>query len=158
MAMVFFRASPLPRPLREYSEEQFSQMVRVLELYFSQLDSQTPLQAEFFRGQNFFGGFFVSGVTDTITAAGATQATATEITTAINNVTVVTAAADGVRLPIAQPGVQILIRNSDASDALNIYPATGAQINALGANAAFSLAAGLTIQLFSTTTTQWFTF
>jgi hypothetical protein len=51
MAMIFFRASPLPRPLREYSEEQMSQMVRVLELYFNQLDSQTPLQAEFFRGR-----------------------------------------------------------------------------------------------------------
>lgn len=51
MAMIFFRASPLPRPTREYSEEQMSQMVRVLELYFNQLDSQTPLQAEFFRGR-----------------------------------------------------------------------------------------------------------
>ena len=49
--MIFFRASPLPRPLREYSEEQMFQMVRVLELYFGQLDSQTPLQAEFFRGR-----------------------------------------------------------------------------------------------------------
>jgi hypothetical protein len=148
MAMVFFRASPLPRPTREYSEEQFSQMVRVLELYFSQLDSKTPNIAESYKADNFFGGFFVGGVTDAITAAGATQATATEITTASN----------GVRLPTAQPGVQILVRNSDAADSLNIYPATGAQINALGANAAFSLAAGLTIQLFSTTTTQWFTF
>ena len=51
MAMVFFRASPLPRPLREYSEEQMFQMIRVIELYFGQLDSQTPLQAEFFRGR-----------------------------------------------------------------------------------------------------------
>lgn len=51
MAMIFFRHSPLPRPTREYSEEQLSQMVRVLELYFNQLDSQTPLQAEFFRGR-----------------------------------------------------------------------------------------------------------
>lgn len=51
MAMIAFRHSPLPRPTREYSEEQMSQMVRVLELYFNQLDSQTPLQAEFFRGR-----------------------------------------------------------------------------------------------------------
>lgn len=49
--MIFFRSSPLPRPLREYSEEQLSQMIRVIELYFSQLDSQTPLRAEFFRGR-----------------------------------------------------------------------------------------------------------
>jgi hypothetical protein len=51
MAMVFFRHSPLPRPRPEYSEEQMFQMIRVLELYFNQLDSQTPLQAEFFRGR-----------------------------------------------------------------------------------------------------------
>jgi hypothetical protein len=158
MAMIAFRHSPLPRPLREYSEEQMTQMVRVLELYFNQLDSQTPLQAEYFRGNNFYGGFFVGGVTDAITAAGATQATATELTTAVNNVTVVASGADGVRLPIAQPGVQILVRNSDASDALNIFPASGGQINALGVDTAYSLAAGSTIQLFATTTTQWYTF
>jgi hypothetical protein len=51
MAMEKFRHSPLPRPRAEYSEEQMFQMVRVLELYFNQLDSQTPLQAEYFRGR-----------------------------------------------------------------------------------------------------------
>ena len=51
MAMEKFRHSPLPRPRPEYSEEQMFQMVRVLELYFNQLDSQTPLQAEYFRGR-----------------------------------------------------------------------------------------------------------
>ena len=53
MAMIFFRHSPLPRPRPEYSEEQMFQLTRVLELYFNQLDSQTPLQAEFFRGNQF---------------------------------------------------------------------------------------------------------
>ena len=152
----------MPRPLREYSEEQLSQLIRVIELYFSQLDSQTPLQAEFFRAVSTnsekFGGFFVSGISPDITAAGTTQATATQVTTPISNVTVVASGADGVRLPIAQPGVQVLVRNSDAVDSLNIYPSTGVQINALGANVAFSLVAGSTIQLFSTTDAQWFTF
>ena len=49
--MEKFRHSPLPRPRPEYSEEQMFQMIRVLELYFNQLDSQTPLQAEYFRGR-----------------------------------------------------------------------------------------------------------
>ena len=136
MAMEEFKAPALLYPPPEYNRQYFDQLVSVLRIYFNQLDSETPSKAFSYRAEQFIGGFFVSGVTDAITAAGATQATATEITTAINNVTVVAAAAD----------------------ALNIYPATGAQINALGANAAFSLAAGLTIQLFSTTTTQWFTF
>jgi hypothetical protein len=158
MAFTGFRAPALPLPPNDYNRQQFDELFRALRIYFNLLDSLTPQQAQSYRADNFFGGFFVGGVTDAITAAGTTQATATEITTASNNVTVVAAGADGVRLPTAQPGVQILVRNSDAADALNIYPATGAQINALGANAAFSLAAGLTIQLFSTTTTQWFTF
>ena len=158
MAMEEFKAPALLYPPPEYNRQYFDQLVSVLRIYFNQLDSETPSKAFSYRAEQFIGGFFVSGVTDAITAAGATQATATEITTAINNVTVVAAAADGVRLPTAQPGVQILVRNSDALDSLNIYPATGSQINALGANAAFSLVAGSTIQLFATTTTQWFTF
>ena len=72
--------------------------------------------------------------------------------------TVVAAAADGVRLPTAVAGMRILIRNTDATDTLKIYPATGGQINALGSNAAYSLVAGLTIELMATTATQWYTF
>jgi hypothetical protein len=158
MALEKFRAAPLPNPPAEYDAQYIRQMIRVLEVYFDQLDSKTPNFAQSYRADNFYGGFFVDGVTDAITAAGATQATATELTTAINNVTVVASGADGVRLPISQPGVQILVRNSDASDALNIFPASGGQINALGVDTAYSLAAGLTIQLFATTTTQWYTF
>jgi len=73
-------------------------------------------------------------------------------------VTVVTAAAAGVILPTAVAGMRILVRNSDSADTLSIYPATGGTINALAANAAFTLAAGSTIELMATTTTQWYTF
>lgn len=158
MALEEFKAPALLYPPVEYNRQYFDQFVNVLRIYFNQLDSEAASKAFSYRAEQFIGGFFIGGVTDAITAAGATQNTAIELTTASNNVTVVVAGADGVRLPIAQPGVQILVRNSDASDSLNIYPATGAQINALGANAAFSLVAGSTIQLFATTTTQWFTF
>lgn len=103
-------------------------------------------------------GLVIDSISAAVSAAGATQATATALVSNINNVTVVAAAADGVRLPIAVAGMRILVRNSDALDALKIYPATGGQINALGANAAFTLVAGLTIELVATTATQWFTF
>ena len=53
--------------------------------------------------------------------------------------------------------MRILIRNTGANT-LNIYPATGGTINALAANAAFTLAAGTTTELFASTTTQWYTF
>lgn len=172
MGMIFFRHTPLPRATKEYNEDQLAQMIRVLELYFNQLDSQTPVQAEFFKASRSsldkFGGVFIEGVAPAIVATGSTQATATQVITGINNVTVVAAGANGVILPsigatlgqftVAQPGVQILVRNSDSSDALNIYPGSGAQINALGTNVAFSLAAGTTAQIFALTDTQWFTF
>lgn len=51
MAMEKFKASPLPRPTREYDESYMMQFLRVIELYFRQLDSQTPLQADYFKGR-----------------------------------------------------------------------------------------------------------
>lgn len=103
-------------------------------------------------------GLVIDSISAAVSAAGATQATATALVSNINNVTVVAAAADGVRLPTAVAGMRILIRNSDALDTLKIYPATGGQINALGANTASTLVAGMTIELMATTATQWYTF
>jgi hypothetical protein len=103
-------------------------------------------------------GLVINSISAAVSAAGTTQGTATGLVSNINNVTVVTAAAAGVRLPTAVAGMHILIRNSDSADTLSIYPATGGTINALAANAAFTLAAGSTIELMATTTTQWYTF
>ena len=103
-------------------------------------------------------GIVVNSISAAVSAAGATQGTATALVSNINNVTVVAAAADGVRLPTAVAGMRILVRNTDAADILKIYPATGGQINALGANAAYSLVIGTTIELFASTATQWYTF
>jgi sugar lactone lactonase YvrE len=103
-------------------------------------------------------GLVIDSISAAVSAAGTTQGTATGLVSNINNVTVVTAAAAGVRLPTAVAGMRILVRNSDSADTLSIYPATGGTINALSANAAFTLAAGATIELVATTTTQWYTF
>ena len=51
MAMEKFRAPPLPNPTAQYDNLQQTQLIRAIELYFSQLDSQTPLQAEYFKGR-----------------------------------------------------------------------------------------------------------
>lgn len=58
MALEQFRAPPLPQPGREYSQQYLMQLIRVLGLYFSQLDSQTPNQADSYRALNFYGGLF----------------------------------------------------------------------------------------------------
>lgn len=103
-------------------------------------------------------GLVIDSITAAVSAAGTTQGTATGLVSNINNVTVVATGATGVRLPTAVAGMRILVRNSDSADTLSIYPATGGTINALAANAAFTLAAGSTIELMATTTTQWYTF
>jgi len=101
-------------------------------------------------------GIVIDSISAAVSAAGTTQGTATSLVSNINNITTV-AASSGVVLPTAVAGMRILIRNTGANT-LNIYPATGGTINALATNAAFTLAAGSTTELFASTTTQWYTF
>ncbi len=95
-------------------------------------------------------------VQDNVTAAGSTQGTATLVTAA--HVIVTTAAAStGVILPPAEPGAEVTIKNLGAN-ALNVYPATGGAINALAANAAFSVASGGEARLLGRNSLNWVTY
>ena len=58
MALEKFRASPLPIPGVEYDQQYMLQLIRVLGIYFNQLDSLTPNQAQSYRADEFFGGVF----------------------------------------------------------------------------------------------------
>jgi hypothetical protein len=71
MAMEKFRAPPLPVPPKVYDQLYMTQIVRVLGLYFSQLDSQTPNQANSYRALQFIGGDFTGGdvTADSVTAS-----------------------------------------------------------------------------------------
>ena len=51
MGMTTFRAPPLPVPPVAYDQKYQTQLIRILGVYFSQLDSKTPIQAELFQGQ-----------------------------------------------------------------------------------------------------------
>lgn len=83
---------------------------------------------------------------DTLTAhAGGGQASALQLVAGINRVTVVATAGDSVKLPLATAGGTCTVINADSTESLNVFPATGDTINALGANAAFALAAGKTV-------------
>jgi len=63
-------------------------------------------------------------VVDSITAAGTTNADATQLSAAINRVTT-TALNTGVRLMLPEQGSQVVVVNSGAN-ALLVYPGTGA--------------------------------
>lgn len=58
MGMVQFRAPALPLPGQTYSPQQMDELVRALRIYFNQLDSLTPNQAESYRADAFIGGEF----------------------------------------------------------------------------------------------------
>lgn len=58
MALDKFRASPLPNPPAEYDPQYLRQVIRVLENYFSQLDSNTPNHAQKYTADSFVGGSF----------------------------------------------------------------------------------------------------
>lgn len=101
-------------------------------------------------------------VTDNIVAhAGGTQAAAVLLVSALSRIITVGTAGDSVALPASYPSSVITVTNSAAANALNIFPNIGGtgteQINALGANAAFSLAAGKTVDFVCYTAGQWFT-
>lgn len=64
----------------------------------------------------------------------------------------------GVLLPVAVAGMQVMIKGT-TSAVLKVWPQTGAQINAVGASTAMSLASGVIPALFvAKSATQWYTF
>jgi hypothetical protein len=58
MALERFRAPALPIPNAEYDQRTMTDIIRALRLYFNQLDSLTPNQAQSYRADNFYGGEF----------------------------------------------------------------------------------------------------
>ncbi len=56
MALERFNASPLPIPGVEYDQQYMLQLIRVIGIYFNQLDSLTPNQAQSYRADQFIGG------------------------------------------------------------------------------------------------------
>jgi len=55
MALTKFRAAPLPNPSATWDPQYMRQVIRVLENYFSQLDSKTPNYAESYTADAFYG-------------------------------------------------------------------------------------------------------
>jgi hypothetical protein len=67
MALDKFRASPLPNPPSQYDPQYLRQVIRVLETYFSQLDSRAANNAQQYSADRFIGGSF-SGTDITATS------------------------------------------------------------------------------------------
>ena len=77
------------------------------------------------------------------------------LTSDYNVITTAASAPSGVTLPTATVGRRIIIVNKGAN-AVNIYPATGAAIDALAANASIQLAVNGVMMLNAASTTLWY--
>ena len=93
-------------------------------------------------------------ITSGITSAGGDQASASALTTTINIVSTVTLG-EGVRLPTAQAGNIVIVKNNGLDDLL-LYPASGASINGGGTNDPITLPPGSSLQFFAGSTTEWY--
>jgi len=72
MAMERFQAPALPVPPVEYDQRYHTDLIRILRLYFNQLDSLTPNQANSYRADYFYGGEFIGDLTGDVVADVAT--------------------------------------------------------------------------------------
>ncbi len=98
--------------------------------------------------------------TDTITAGTTqTQAGATALTARINRVTVSAVNGDGVLLPTAEAGLEVLIINDDSTQNIDIWPNTADTIDGEAANAVDpnNLAAGAARRYVAMNATDWYT-
>ena len=58
MALDKFKAAPLPNPPAQWDPQYMRQVIRVLENYFSQLDSRAYNNSEQYSADRFIGGSF----------------------------------------------------------------------------------------------------
>jgi hypothetical protein len=65
MALDRFKAAPIPNPPTQYDPQYMRQVIRVIETYFSQLDSRAPNNAEKYTADTFNGIAATRNVTTT---------------------------------------------------------------------------------------------
>ncbi len=92
-----------------------------------------------------------------VSAAGASQGTATAITKALAIVTVATTASThGVKLPTAVTGLMVYVANAATTFGVKIYPATNGKIGAAATNVADTVLAKNKANLYiARNTTFW---
>lgn len=106
--------------------------------------------------------YFSVGAYPNLVAAGTTQNAASSLVKAINIVTTVNTGNTGVRLPIAEAGMRIVVRNN-TGNTMSVWPGLGGAINSLGTNNAYSHTASTSNEYFCSEAAvanvggQWFT-
>lgn len=121
MALTKFKAAPLPNPPSEYDAQYIRQVIRVLETYFSQLDSNTPNYAQSYTADDFYGGNFhgngvniytphnqfLSNVDQTAAAIDQAYAVELEITSFADGISIT--GANDTQVTFSAPGIYMFI-------------------------------------------------
>lgn len=99
---------------------------------------------------------------DAMTASATqTQAAGTLVVAPISRFVTVASAGNAATLPASAPGLTMTVINAHATNAINVFPSAGGTgtetINALSANAAFSLAATKVVTFYCTVAGTWHT-
>lgn len=112
MALTRFKAAPLPNPPVQYDPQHIRQMIRVLETYFSQLDSNTPNYAQSYTADYFYGSGiglnmphnqFYSSVDQTAAAVDQAYAVRLENTSFADGITIT--GVNNTRVTFSEPGI-----------------------------------------------------
>jgi hypothetical protein len=116
MALDKFRAAPLPNPPAEYDPQYLRQVIRVLETYFSQLDSRAGNNAETYTANFFYGSGigltfphnqFSSNVDQTAAAIDQAYAVRLEVTSFADGISIT--GVNNTRITFSAPGIYMLI-------------------------------------------------
>lgn len=126
--------------------------------FTSATDNQVPtaLAVKSFVTNNVVSNTGVAkfSITNPISTAGSDQASATELTSTVNIITTAVTG-QGVKLPAAQGGNLVIVRNSGLGDAF-LYPGAGASIGSQAANDPITMPTGASLLFFAGSTTEWF--
>lgn len=100
--------------------------------------------------------YYNFSATDGLTAlVGGAQAGTSLANYQVNRFTTVTSGADSAQLPAAKAGRMRIVINAAAANAMAVFPASGEIINALSADASFSVAANKTAIFFCAVDGTW---
>lgn len=110
MALDKFKAAPLPNPPSQWDPQYMRQVIRVLETYFSQLDSRTPNNAQQYTADFFYGsgihltfpyGQFTSNTDQTAAAVDVAYALTYDVSDFLDGITL----SSGSRLTVPDAGI-----------------------------------------------------
>lgn len=116
MALDRFKASPIPNPPSEYDAQYMRQVIRVIETYFSQLDSRAGNNAETYTADFFYGSGigltfphnqFLSNVDQTAAAIDQAYAVELEVTSFADGISIT--GANDTQVTFSSPGIYMFI-------------------------------------------------